>query len=351
MTGNDDLLETLLLPFDQRALAWPESGGALFLGARAGAPLHTRPLPGLVCEQDFRPEVDALQRAGLSLADAADDRRYPLVLLLPPRQREQARALYARALDRLAPGGRVLACAANNEGARSAEDDLRRLAGPVTSLSKNKARVFWTGPLDGIGDDRVDQALLAQWRDLDAPREVAGGRFRSRPGVFAWDRVDPASALLASQLPATLKGRAADLGGGFGYLSVELLERCPRITALDVYEADARALALARENLAPFAGRAELGFHWHDVTSGIPGRYDVIVSNPPFHGQGRAERPDLGRAFIAVAAAALAPGGSLWLVANRHLPYEAALGSGFDQVEAVAQRQGFKVVHARKGRR
>src|SRR5690606_19396989 len=137
VTGNDDLLETLLLPFDQRALTWPESGGALFLGARAGAPLQRRSLPGLVCAQDFRPEVDALQRAGLPLVDAADEGRYQLVLLLPPRQREQARALYARALDRLAPGGRVLACVANNEGARSAEEDLRRLAGPLSSLSKN----------------------------------------------------------------------------------------------------------------------------------------------------------------------------------------------------------------------
>ena len=351
VTRNDDLLETLLLPFDQRALTWPEAGGVLFLGARAGAPLQRRPLPGLACEQDFRPEADALQRAGFPLVDATHDDRHPLVMLLPPRQREQARALYARALDRLAPAGRVLACAANNEGARSAEDDLRKLAGPVTSLSKNKARVFWTGPLDGAGDTKVDQELLAQWRGLDAPRMVAGGRFRSRPGVFAWDRVDPASALLAAHLPAGLKGRAADLGAGFGYLSVELLERCPGITSLDLYEADARALALARENLAPFARRSGIDFHWHDVTSGLPGRYDVIVSNPPFHGQGRAERPDLGRAFIAAAAAALAPGGSLWLVANRHLPYEAALGSDFERVDTVAQKQGFKVVHARKGRR
>lgn len=351
MTANDDLLETLLLPFGQRALAWPAEGGALFLGARAGAALQRQALPGLVCEQDSKVEVDALERAGLPMAEAADERRFPLVLVLPPRQREQARALYARALDRLAPGGRVLACVANNEGARSAEDDLRRLAGPVATLSKNKARVFWTAVLDGAGDARVDPELLGQWRVLDAPRPVAGGRFRSRPGVFAWDRIDPASALLAARLPATLKGRAADLGAGFGYLSVELLERCPGITALDLYEADARALALARENLAPLAARAELGFHWHDVTTGLPGCYDVIVSNPPFHGQGRAERPDLGRAFIAAAAAALAPGGSLWLVANRHLPYEAALGSGFDHVETVAQQQGFKVVHARRGRR
>ena len=58
--------------------------------------------------------------------------------------------------------------------------------------------------------------------------------------------------------------------------------------------------------------------------------------------------PDLGRAFIAAAAVALNPGGRLWLVANRHLPYEEALGSGFGQVRTVAQEGGFKIVEAVK---
>ncbi|HTL15314.1 MAG TPA: methyltransferase, partial [Thermomonas sp.] len=88
--------------------------------------------------------------------------------------------------------------------------------------------------------------------------------------------------------------------------------------------------------------------HWYDVAAGVDGRFDAIVCNPPFHALGRGERPDLGRAFIAAAARALRPGGQLWLVANRHLPYEEALGAGFGQVEAVAQQGGFKIVRAVK---
>ena len=196
----------------------------------------------------------------------------------------------------------------------------------------------------------ADPALAAQWAALDAVRPVVDGRFLSRPGVFAWDRIDPASALLAAHLPGDLAGRAADLGAGYGYLSAELLARCPGIVALDVYEAEARALELARANLAGLAPRVAIDCHWHDVTTGLPHRYDVIVSNPPFHGQGRAERPDLGRRFIAVAAQSLRPGGRLWLVANRHLPYEAALGAHFGSVRTVAQQGGFKVVEAVRAR-
>ena len=65
---------------------------------------------------------------------------------------------------------------------------------------------------------------------------------------------------------------------------------------------------------------------------------------------GRGDRPDIGRAFIAAAANALKPGGRLWLVANRHLPYEHALGEGFPQVETLVQNGGFKIVQGEKAR-
>ncbi|TKR30539.1 class I SAM-dependent methyltransferase [Luteimonas gilva] len=345
IADNDYPLETLFLPFATGALPWPAQG-ALFLRARDGWPLHRQALPGLACAQTFKPEYDRLQRSGLTMDDAADDARYPLVLVLPPRQRDEARALFAQAVARLRPGGIVVACMANDEGAKSGEADLAKIAGLLRTLSKNKCRVFWSEPLD----DPADAELAAQWRASDEPRPILDGRFLSRPGVFAWDRVDTASALLAEHLPSDLAGAGADLGSGYGYLAAEILARCAGVKALNLYEAEKRALELSRANLAPFAERATLGFHWHDVAAGLPQRYDFIVTNPPFHAQGRADRPDIGRRFIAAAAQALKPGGRLWLVANRHLPYEAVLDANFGTARSVAQRDGFKVVEAAKAR-
>ena len=87
----DAALEVLFHPFDTGALAWPRAGGVLFLRARDGWPLHARPMPGLVCEQGFKPAFDALQRSGLEVRADEIDGTFPLVLVLPPRQRDEAR--------------------------------------------------------------------------------------------------------------------------------------------------------------------------------------------------------------------------------------------------------------------
>lgn len=343
----DDALATLFQPLAEGLLDWPTEGGVLFLRARVGLDLQEAPRTGLICEQEFKPAADALTRAELSTVDLdalEPSRKFALVLVLPPRQRLEARALLAQAVARCAPGGRVLASMRNDEGARTGEEDLGLIAGSVRSLSRRKCRAFWTAAIQGP----ADLAVANTWAKLDAPRAILDGRFTSRPGVFAWDRIDPASALLAKHLPATLAGHAADLGAGYGYLSTELLAHCPQITAIDLFEAQSRALTMARENLRDARVPAE--FFWHDVTTGLPRRYDVIVSNPPFHAQSREDRPDIGRRFISVAAQSLNPSGSFWMVANRHLAYEYTLNECFAEIRNVAQGGGFKVIEARSPR-
>lgn len=345
----DPALDTLFLPLATGALAWPAEGDILFLGARMGAALRAAPRHRLICRQGFLPFAQALSLSGFPPdRDAATPTGpFPLILSLPPRQRDAARYILADAVAHAAPGGIVVASVTNNEGARSVEADLASLAGTGCSLSKNKCRVFWVR----IDPAKIDQVLLADWLALGQPRRIADARFLSRPGLFAWDRIDAGSALLAQHLPSDLAGHGADLGAGFGYLSAELLARCPRVTALDLYEAERDALLLAEENIKPLAGKVALDFLWHDVTTGLQRSYDVIVSNPPFH-TGKADRTDLGQSFIAAGAKVLRPGGRMLLVANQHLPYETVLRENFTGNGAghkiLAVADGYKIIEAVK---
>ena len=69
--------------------------------------------------------------------------------------------------------------------------------------------------------------------------------------------------------------------------------------------------------------------------------------NPPFH-QGRAADPAIGQAMIVSAASALKPGGRVFMVQNRGLPYDQILRARFSRVEEVARDAAFRVVVAQR---
>ena len=342
----DAPLETLLRPFEQGLLPWPDaSTRVLFLRARDGWPVQRLRGENLQVTQPFKPEAERLELSGFNVVDetAALTGEFDLILLLPPRSREEARALYANAAQRLAPDGRIVACVANNEGAKSAQSDLAALMGAVSSDTKNKSRVFWSAPRSRA---TVDEVLLASWASLDAVRIQKGSGLRTRPGIFSWEHTDPASELLVAHLPEGIAGDVADLGAGIGFLGVELLRRSNRIRVLDSYEAQASAIELAEANVRDVATDTTLSFHWADVTRGLQRDYDFIITNPPFHAISRDGRPDVGQEFIRVAAKHLKRGGRLLMVANRHLPYEQVLGEAFASVDVLGEGKGFKVILA-----
>ncbi|HMV69379.1 MAG TPA: methyltransferase, partial [Myxococcota bacterium] len=159
-----------------------------------------------------------------------------------------------------------------------------------------------------------------------------------------WDEVDPGSLLLASTVPRALGTRVAELGCGWGWLARALLDRCEGLAELHLIEADHRALDLARRNL----DGAPVRLWWADATSERPvADLDAVVVNPPFHLAGLAS-PEVGIAMLQHAASLLRPGGTLWAVANVHLPYERPLRERYARVEIAAERAGFKVLRATK---
>jgi 16S rRNA (guanine1207-N2)-methyltransferase len=183
----------------------------------------------------------------------------------------------------------------------------------------------------------LDEAIAA-----GAPRVVEGLEAWSQPGVFAWDRIDAGSLLLAQALPP-MKGAGADLGCGYGALATVVLGS-PAVTALRLIDLDRRAVEAARRNVDD----PRAVFEWADARMlEAAGDLDFIVTNPPFH-DGGAEDRRLGQAFIRQAAAMLGKGGVLWLVANRHLPYEAELNAAFKRVRMAADAGGYKLFEAVK---
>lgn len=311
--------------------AVPASGDILVIGARPGDDLSVLPRERVRIVQGFRPDHDAWVARGYRAApDFADQPEAAAAIVFLPRARGAARDAVFQAAAHVVPGGPVWIDGQKTDGIDTMLKDLRARAPVSPPVAKAHGKVFRF--------DRPASDVFADWRATDL--SPAPG-FVTRPGVFSADAVDRGSALLAATLPARLGRRVADFGAGWGWLSAQMLARGD-IETLDLVEADHLALGCARRNIDD----SRAVFHWADATRFRPAApYDAIVTNPPFH-TGRAAEPALGLAFIAAAAAVLAPAATLWLVANRHLPYEAALSQRFREVEEIGGDNGFKVLRA-----
>lgn len=333
----------LFYPFEAEALEVPPRGARLlYMGARADvlpdASLGLSP----TTVQGFRPDLLALQRVGFSPTAEPEGESYDLALVLASRHRGQNELWLAEAISRVRPGGTIMMAGAKSDGISSMRKRLAQEVPTLHHLAKNHGEVFWF-------QHSAEAEVYA--RQVHAPREsppLIDGRYVTEPGMFSHDRIDAGSRLLADHLPSNLKGRAADFCAGWGYLSVEFAQRCPAIKSIDLCEADHASLEAARRNMASLAPVVPAAFHWLDLgVEPAPGRYDVILMNPPFH-QGRAAEPGIGQALIRAAAKALHPGGQLIMVANHGLPYEAALKAAFRHAEITTRDAGFVVWTARR---
>ncbi|CUK26038.1 Ribosomal RNA large subunit methyltransferase G [Cognatishimia activa] len=316
----------LSLAVESGQISLPAEGRIAVFAPSAGMNLSALPRERVQVITSLKPDYDAFSAAGYDVA-LAPEGDYSAALVFVTRAKAEARALVAQASEL---ADIVFIDGQKNDGVDSMLKDCKKRVGLNGSFSKAHGKLFW---FEG-GD-------FSDWKEA-GPSEVAAG-FVTRPGVFSADGIDPASAALVAALPDKLGRQVADLGAGWGYLSKAVLERAD-VEDLYLVEANHVALDCAQQNITD----SRASFHWADAITWEPrARMNTVVMNPPFH-SGRAANPALGKSFIAAAARMLAPSGQLWMVANRHLPYEATLEGLFGKVEEITGDNRFKILRAER---
>ncbi|TRC94343.1 class I SAM-dependent methyltransferase [Mesorhizobium sp. WSM4303] len=332
-------LKTLFHPFEAEALPPPQKGErVLFLGAEPGFRLPEGFEATLHLVQGFRPHFRALERAGHTVTPRPEGDAFDAALVLVGRHRGQNEMRIAEAIARVTPGGLIVVAGGKEDGIDSLRKRIDELVPLEGHLPKHHGIAFWLRrPVDLVAAEKLRAAN---------PVALIDRRFRTAPGMFSFDRIDAGSKLLVDNLPKDLGGKIADFCAGWGYVAAEVAASSPGITGLDLYEAGFDALEAAKGNIGVTS--FEPGFFWIDLLSEpVERRYDVIVMNPPFH-RSRAAEPEIGAGMIQAAGKALKPGGRLFMVANRQLPYEPVLKAVFSSHSELARDGMFKVFAARR---
>lgn len=288
--------------------------------------LHPHPAAGVACSP--------LSPGARGLEEYADGSLSAATLYAPPGTLER-RFLLAHALRALAIGAPLTAFAPKDKGGSRLAAELEAFGCPVVDTGRDHHRFSTTtrpALLHGL-----EEAINA-----GGPQLHSAHGLWTQPGIFSWDRLDSGTALLLTHLPS-LRGVGADFGCGLGVLSQAALQS-PEVSGITLLDIDRRAIAAAARNIRD----PRAAFRWADIRQGSGlSTLDFVVMNPPFHDTG-IEDKSLGLAFLTQAAAALRTGGTCYLTANRHLPYEALLAERFRTVTRLAEADGFKIFAAVK---
>jgi 16S rRNA (guanine1207-N2)-methyltransferase len=277
--------------------------------------------------------ANGIANAGVCLSDGAiglSPASFDLVLSHLPRGRAVQEELIRGAVWVLRPGGRLCFVAHKRSGVKGAVAYARDLFGQCGVVRQKKGyhvalavKTTLTPalPLPGEGGyvtrtialDDIETALV------------------SKPGVFAWDRLDDGTKALIGAMEIGAGDHVLDLGCGTGLAGL-------------VTDADTRAVESTRRTLAAnkVAGEVLLS----DCALAVLDRgFDVVVTNPPFH-QGVGVNYEVACQFVRDAARVLRPGGRLFLVANRFLRYNDLIEVTFGNVETAYDDNRYHVLTA-----
>ncbi|PCI00826.1 MAG: methyltransferase [Alphaproteobacteria bacterium] len=263
-----------------------------------------------------------------------------MIQITGTKNREETLGLIAKTWQKADVASCIEIMQPNDRGGKTLEKTLRAHFPEAVCDSRQKSRFIILMKTENT------PPIIDEWMAHAALHLVEETGFYSMPGLFGWNKIDKGSALLVETLLASnLKGKGADFGCGYGYLSKKILENFDEIEKFYGLDLDPRAVEASQKNILD--DRAE--FTVADCTQVLEsiGALDFIVMNPPFHDQGNEDRT-MGQRFIEIAARHLRRSGALWIVSNTHMPYEKTLQKLFKSFEIVEQKNGFKIIRALK---
>jgi 16S rRNA (guanine1207-N2)-methyltransferase len=262
------------------------------------------------------------------------------VILVLPREKEKLAMLLHATTGMLAPTGRLWLAGPNRAGIKSAPRSLARFFARIEKLdSARHCTLFEAGnPLDLMPFDLDDYETT--WQHVHQGRKL---ELVSLPGVFAHGRLDRGTALLLEVLErAQPSGSVLDFASGCGIVGLCIKAASPE-SEIVFLDDSALAIEAGRRSLQRNGMRAACVAS--NGLSELQGRFDWIVSNPPFH-RGIGNDLEIAFRFFRDAGTFLSEKGKILVVFNRHLPYGGWLREFFKRVDCLAQNREFTVIEA-----
>lgn len=272
--------------------------------------------------------------------------KYNAVIIQIPKGRQLARRWLVQAYNALVEGGNLYLAGANQSGIHSVIKDAHELygSGRILAYKKgNRIAHFQKRTNDGPQPDWALSPGIAPhtWVEFSIPLPGHSLHILSLPGIFSCDHLDAGTELLLSVLQTPPGARILDIGCGNGIIGLyAAIQGAGRV---DLVDNSLYAAAACRETInLNCITNAEV-FTGEFLSPVNPNKYDLILSNPPFH-SGHAVNYHFAQAMVSQAHQALNPGAQVVIVANRFIRYDRLIKEIFGNVSILAETGKFHVL-------
>jgi len=161
----------------------------------------------------------------------------------------------------------------------------------------------------------------------------------SLPGVFSQKKLDVGTAILLENLPKTMQGKVLDFGCGAGVISSFIGKAFPQ-AQLSMLDVSALAITSAKKTL--LLNNLTGNVFASNSLSKVTGKFEHIVSNPPFH-QGTKTSYQATEDFLKGIKAHIAKLGDITIVANSFLQYQPIMNRHITATKRLTSKQGFSI--------
>jgi 16S rRNA (guanine1207-N2)-methyltransferase len=275
---------------------------------------------------------------------------YHSVLMQLPKGRALTRRWLLQSYTALREEGNLYVAGSNKAGIQSAINDALELFGNGRILGYKKGNriaqlIKKPGNLT-LPDWAFSPGIApGTWFEFSISFVGQTYTIHSLPGVFSYDHLDAATDMLIESVKIIPGMRVLDVGCGDGIIG--LFAAAQGAAWVDLIDSDFLATASAKETLS-INKINNANVLTGDLLNPVKAnKYDLILSNPPFH-SGHSVDLLITGAMIKQANDALAPNGQFTLVANRFLPYDHLIKEVFGNITCLAKSSKFYVLSGLK---
>jgi 16S rRNA (guanine1207-N2)-methyltransferase len=276
--------------------------------------------------------------------------KFNTVFIQIPKGRQLARRWLVQAYNALVLGGNLYLAGPNHAGIQSVIKDAQELFGLGRNLAYKKGNRI-AQFMKGFGDVPITDWVQAPgvaphtWVEFSIPFSNHTIQIRSLPGVFSFDHLDAGTEMLLSVIHTPRGAHVIDIGCGYGIIGLFAAHQGAGL--VDLVDNNLLAVAACRETLCLNRITNAKVFAGDLLNPVISNKYDLILSNPPFH-TGHKVDYQIAQAMIRQSYQALNPGGQMLIVTNRFIRYDHLIQEIFGNHSILAESGKFHVLSGLK---